>query len=267
MFMGGVICFSDVAAQENVQKQKSSSTVMMRVEGGYRYISGYGIPRHAASAPEALGIKSKPYSFRVNSKPKAARNVTEVERGAFFGVSLDGVPFKIDMPSSWKQKPEWTSYGMRHDSNGGLVQKDDSYVYSAIPKALVSKDLSHVGYAADGFPVFVSKDNKFKSSYRLKEGFRPTGVSGPGGEYDGSYFADYQYVKNSGALDACNGMTVKKKYYIYVLTENFPRMPLCWSGTPDESFLKLVEKDEPVVKTDKQDGDSHYQRSLKRRGR
>ena len=238
--MGGVIYFSESFAQESVQSAKSPGTVMMKVEGGYRFISGYGIPRHAASAPEALGIKAEPYAFRVSSKPEAKQRAADSERGAFFGVSVDGVPFGRELAGFWQNNQEWPHDGKSHDKNGGVVLEDGRYIYTAIPENLVNKDLSHVGYAADGFPIFVSKANKFKSGYRLKEGQRPEGALGPGGIYDGTYITDYHYVKGSGALDACNGMMVKKKYYIYILTEEFPRIPLCWSGTPDESFLKFV---------------------------
>ena len=102
----------------------------------------------------------------------------------------------------------------------------------------MNKDLTHVGYAADGFPIFVSQKGKYKSSYVLKAGKRPSGKKGPGGKYDGTYTADYQYKSGSGSLDQCNGVTVSGKYYIYILTEEFPHIPRCWSGEPHLSFAK-----------------------------
>jgi hypothetical protein len=111
-----------------------------------------------------------------------------------------------------------------------------------------------VGWGADGFPIYgpmahakaddaSSALRAMKSSYKLKQGERPGGANGPGGTYDGSFTADFEYVKGSGDLDECNGRTgVTPEYpkgtYYYVLTDEFPFIPRFWRGTPDDSFLK-----------------------------
>ena len=48
---------------------------------------------------------------------------------------------------------------------------------------------------------------------------------------------DYEYVANSGDLDECNGMTVNGQYGYYV-TESYPWVIACFSGTPASSFNK-----------------------------
>ena len=48
---------------------------------------------------------------------------------------------------------------------------------------------------------------------------------------------DYEYVAGLGDLDACNGMTVDGAYG-YVVTEGFPYILGCFTGTPDPSFRK-----------------------------
>jgi hypothetical protein len=82
-----------------------------------------------------------------------------------------------------------------------------------------------------------------KSSYRLKSGTRPGSPDGPGGNYDGAFTADYEFVKGSGDLDECNGrFGVTPEFpqgtYYYCLTEEFPFASRYWRGTPDQSFLK-----------------------------
>jgi hypothetical protein len=100
-----------------------------------------------------------------------------------------------------------------------------------------------VGFAADGFPIFGSyfDDNgvvrQAESSYRLKAGNRPSGNGNPGGQYDGTYRDDYEYVEGVGDLDECNGMTVDGVYGYYIINE-FPWMLNCFSGTPNSSFRK-----------------------------
>src|SRR5262249_52771156 len=79
-----------------------------------------------------------------------------------------------------------------------------------------------------------------KSSYRVREGTRP---SGPRGSYDGSFVQDYEYVKGRGDLDDCNGrFGVTSEYpqgiYHYVVTGTYPYVPRGWKGSPDDSFRK-----------------------------
>ena len=125
------------------------------------------------------------------------------------------------------------------DRSNAHVQPTGLYHYHGIPTGLVAldtvygDDLMFVGYAADGFKLLVSQSNKYKSSYTLKKGNRP---SGPGGPYTGKYTQDFMYVEGSGDLDACNGFTFPDGSYAYVLTDTFPFVPRCLYGTADESF-------------------------------
>ncbi|MEM9338820.1 MAG: YHYH protein [Bacteroidota bacterium] len=110
-----------------------------------------------------------------------------------------------------------------------------------------------VGWAADGFPVYykygpTNTDGTgaevLSSSYQVKSGERSgDGVSEPCGTYNGKYTNDYEFVSGAGDLDACNGIDRSVKIgtitytYFYVITESFPIIPRCLSGTPDDSFL------------------------------
>ena len=58
----------------------------------------------------------------------------------------------------------------------------------------------------------------------------------PGGTYDGTYVDDYEFT-NAGDLDECNGMTVDGQYGYYV-TDTYPWVIKCHSGTLDASFNK-----------------------------
>ena len=77
------------------------------------------------------------------------------------------------------------------------------------------------------------------SSYRLKSGDRPS--DSPGGTYDGTFVADYEYVDGLGDLDECNGRDcVTPEFpdgtYAYFLTDEWPWVPTYLRGTPDDSF-------------------------------
>ena len=95
-----------------------------------------------------------------------------------------------------------------------------------------------VGWAADGFPIYV--DPSARPSWRLKAVQDP---GGPPGKPDGTYVRDYEYEVGLGDLDQCNGRTgatpeFPKGTYHYVLTAAFPHIPRCFVGLADSSFVK-----------------------------
>jgi hypothetical protein len=146
------------------------------------------------------------------------------------------------------------------DSSHAHVQPNGAYHYHGLPVGLIArlkkesggKTMTLVGYAADGFAIYdqlghataddaSSPLKKLKPSYTLKSGERPTGDDGPGGTYDGTFVQDYEFTKDSGDLDECNGRTgVTPEYpqgtYYYVLTDTYPFVPRQFHGTPDSSF-------------------------------
>ncbi len=109
-----------------------------------------------------------------------------------------------------------------------------------------------VAWAADGFPVYLrygyvdARDpsrgvKNLRSSYRLKSGSRPSSSTDPGGTYDGTYVADYEYVAGLGDLDECGGREcVTPEFpagtYAYFLTDTWPSVPSWLRGTPDPTF-------------------------------
>ncbi|MEQ8711401.1 MAG: YHYH protein [Cyclobacteriaceae bacterium] len=107
-----------------------------------------------------------------------------------------------------------------------------------------------IGWAADGFPIVYKFGpnasgslTELQPSYRIKSGQRPgDGVSEPCGEYNGKYTNDYEYSSGLGDLDECNGISQsitvggENFSYFYVITDAFPVISRCISGTPDQSF-------------------------------
>lgn len=139
----------------------------------------------------------------------------------------------------WNIEAKQTTLNLGLDQNNAHVQPTGLYHYHGVPEGLLKgEDIEHIGWAADGFPMYHSHD--VTTSYRLKSGTRP---NGPLGTYDGTYTQDYEYVKDSGDLDECNGMNIVSKEfpegsYAYFLTDEFPFIPRCLFGTPDQSFEK-----------------------------
>ncbi len=112
----------------------------------------------------------------------------------------------------------------------------------------------HIGWAADGFPILyrfapdgVGGLALLQPSYQLKPGDRPgDGVNSPCGPHNGKYTNDYEYIAGSGDLDECNGISRNVTInticgpqtfdYFYVVTDDFPQISRCFSGTPSVSF-------------------------------
>ena len=146
------------------------------------------------------------------------------------------------------------------DDNYAHVQPSGAYHYHGLPTLLLSElnvsSKSHsplIGWAADGFPIYAlygyekgqnadSDIIKLTSSYRLRPNQRSSGGSNPGGNYDGTFVADYRYLEGAGTLDECNGrMTITDEFpdatYAYFLSESWPVIPRCYKGTPSKDFI------------------------------
>jgi YHYH protein/EF hand len=252
-------------------KEKIANAVSITTEGEYRVIKSNGWPDHAPGAFPRRGnpntATAQSYTFRVPLKPKAAA-APEWRGGWWWGVAVNGVPFEPGTGETWNNDPRsgWRYEAATGFLNLGLdehnahVQPTGAYHYHALPTGLVERlggdgrKMLLVGWAADGFPTYTSwafanaNDaksalRKMKSSYRLKQGARPTQEGGPGGSYDGRFTQDFEFVKDAGDLDESNGRTgVTPEYpggtYYYCISAEFPFLPRLWRGTPDPSFGK-----------------------------
>ena len=230
--------------------------VSITEEGGYRVIKANGVPNHeigqfpGPGCPNAASAQS--YTFRMPLHPKSNATFTKLKQQVI-GVAVNGVPFdpgtaeywKNDRTSGWHIEAIGGGKSLGLDRNNAHVQPNGAYHYHGIPTGLLSNlngngGQSLIGYAADGFPIY-AQTSENRSSYELKKGARPSGSAGPGGTYDGTYEADYEFVQGSGDLDEANGKTgVTSEYpggtYYYVATAEFPFYPRMLKGTPDASF-------------------------------
>lgn len=150
----------------------------------------------------------------------------------------------------WRYDPMFPGNSFGTDSHNAHTQPDGAYHYHGDPRALYDDEGAApsgvIGFAADGFPIFGpffddgGTVRRAVSGYRLKGGARvsQTGEGAfPGGDHDGTFVDDYEWVEGLGDLDACNGMTVNDVYGYYV-TATYPWVVGCFSGTPDPSFRK-----------------------------
>lgn len=250
----------------------TGTRVRIYLEGGVRYIEANGLPDHETGAFPNSGnpnaISEQTYVLQVPGSPSEAAPRTNVL--GHWGIAINGIPFapgaaefwNNDSTSGWQYEALSGALDLGVDHNQAHVQPTGAYHYHGAPDALarggVASDHSPlVGFAADGFPVYIrtgytdptnpaSAVTSLAASYRVKSGTRP---DGPGGTYDGSFVADYEYVAGLGDLDQHNGrFGVTPEYpdgtYYYVLTDAFPFIPRSFAGTRDESFgMSLTQED------------------------
>ena len=242
-----------------------ANEVSESTSGAFRVIHGNAIPNHLVGQFPNAGnpnqITPQDVEFHVTLKPKVNSDVTPLNFGWIFGIAVNGVAYDPLAAEFWNGNPRfgWSynalggAFDLGIDDNHAHVQGTGEYHYHGLPTGLLkaigwSLDYPSpvVGYAADGFPIFSivgSVDGslkEMKSSYRLKSGSRPGGAE-PDGTFDGAFNEDFEFVEGLGDLDECNGaMTVSFDYpdgtYAYFLTQEYPVVPRCFRGTPDNSF-------------------------------
>lgn len=244
-----------------------ANEVSITIESGYRVIRGNSIPDHAVGAfpnrgnPHAISRQGRTY--KVPLTQIRADKVMRISLGVF-GVAVNGVPFDLGANEFYLgQRGQWQyealsgAVALGIDANYAHVQPIGTYHYHGLPSGLMAKvgvrDGAHsplIGWAGDGYPIYAlygyadakgGAAQEMRPSFRLKEGMRPTAGGGPGGRYDGTFTADYEYAPGLGDLDECNGReTVTPEFpggtYAYFLTSTWPVVPRCFTGVPDPTF-------------------------------
>lgn len=243
----------------------SDNKIKITIEGKYRVLNSNGVSQHLTGQFPNSGnpnsIKEQKYIFKIPAAPKVAKLITPLGMHDF-GLGINGVPFDPGAAewylgkrgSVWQYEALSGAIKLGLDDNHAHVQPTGAYHYHGIPSMLLEKEhiseKNHsplIGWAADGFPIYALYGQvgeeviEMVSSYKVKQGHRPSGGKNPGGHYDGTFTADYEYIQGSGHLDECNGREVKtpefpQGSYAYFLTNDWPVIPRCYKGTPSADF-------------------------------
>ena len=238
------------------------------IEDGVRSITINSIPTHFVGTFPNSGnpntIAEINNTYEMTTTPELADVVTST-RGYVSGVLFSGVGIEVQTAESFittdgATNREWNIVALQDaislglDCNNAHVQPEGQYHYHGVPSAYISdlevdgKTMIKLGYASDGFPIYYKYGYAddgvtlvaFDSGYQIIERERTgDGETAPDGCYDGTYEEDYEYVEGTG-LDQCNGRMGKTpesdNEYYYLITESWPSAPICFSGTPNESF-------------------------------
>ena len=201
--------------------------------------------------PNTISAVQKTYEFPITPK-YTGKAVWAREPG----IALNGIKFEpgtaevvyCETGENYRVEALQNLINLGLDFNHAHVQPTGVYHYHGTPTSVINEfdegtDLVHIGFAHDGFPMYYSKSDKYKPSYKELEGDR-TGEDctytthrtidvSVGGHHDGTFTSDFEYVEGSGDLDECNGITIDGQY-MYLVTNDFPYISRCLMGEAPE---------------------------------
>jgi len=206
--------------------------------------------------PNTISAQSNRYEYPTNPAYKGAAVEVHVP-----GVAVNGVKFEPGTAETvtcvtgetYRVEGLQDSFNLGMDFNNAHVQPTGEYHYHGLSHLLAEVldhsggELVHVGFAADGYLIYISTTDVYKPSYQLTASLRTGsdcqvslgGVRGPnkvvgGTAPDGTYTSDWEYVLGSGDLDECNGTFIEDRY-LYLVTNEFPYISRCLKGEFNES--------------------------------
>ena len=260
----------------SLEDQNFGTKTKVTLTSDQRVMVTNSLPNHKTGAfptkgnPNTISIQKKTYNFPLNPK-----YIGKVQWMREPGVALNGIKFEpqtaevvvCETGENYRVEAIQDLIDLGLDFNYAHVQPTGAYHYhgaptSAIENFATGKDLVHIGFAHDGFPMYYSKSGKYKTSFKLLEGTREgedCTYENPiqsmdisvGGHHDGTYGSDFEYAEGYGDLDVCNGITIEGKY-MYLVTNEFPYIGRCLMGE--------VEHEERHGPPLRQNGRDHVER-------
>lgn len=246
-----------------------ANQITFEIQNEKRIIKTNSVPTHLIGEfpnnhnPNSMAQIYKTYSLPLAPKLNS-KNKTSLSMRMNFGISIEGVPFDPgaaewylgNRNSLWQYEPLAGAIELGVDENNAHIQPNGQYHYHGLPQLLINSLVDKtkiIGWAADGFPIYHAYKNDKNSiitpssSYKLKSGRRPSSNNSPGGFYDGTFIGDYEYSSAKSELGKCNEKFIKTKEfpggtYAYFLTKEWPVVPRCFIGSPDQSFAKSMNR-------------------------
>ena len=206
--------------------------------------------------PNTISAQSNSYEYPTNPAYRGAAAEVHVP-----GVAVNGVKFEPGTAETvtcvtgetYRVEGLQDTFNLGMDFNNAHVQPTGAYHYHGLSDLLAEVhdhsggELVHVGFAADGYLIYISTTDTYKPSYQLTASLRTGsdcqvslgGGQGPkkvvvGTAPDGTYTSDWEYLPGSGDLDECNGTFIEDQY-LYLVTNEFPYISRCLKGEFNES--------------------------------
>jgi hypothetical protein len=198
-------------------------TVVVNCGSDTLTVTSNGITSYPFVQKTPAGLKSQNFSWTISTKPTIASATTSIEtKMSAVAFTVTGLPIygPLEGPTPTNEAYGDPVYNDLLDTCGGHTGYNaDYHNHQVFAIAACSLEETIVGYALDGFPIYSNP------SYKLKSGYEKTGNPK-------SYsFKAYTYTGGTGTLDECNGQTQSDGSYRYYITQSFPYVIGCYTGT------------------------------------
>ena len=186
-------------------------------------VKSNGITSYPFVKKTPAGLKSQSFTWTISTKPAIAAKQTSIEtKMSAVAFTVTGLPIygPMEGPTPAVEAYGDPVYNNLLDTCGGHTGYNADYHYHQIfAVSACSLEETIVGYALDGFPIYSNPQ------YKLKSGYEKTGNPK-------SYsFNAHTYTSGTDTLDECNGQTQSDGSYRYYVTETFPYVIGCYTGT------------------------------------
>ena len=202
-------------------------------------VTSNGIISYPYVQKTPAGLKSQNFSWTISTKPTIASTTTSIEtKMSAVAFTVTGLPIygPLEGPTPSVEAYGDPVYNDLLDTCGGHTGYNADYHYHQIfAVSACSLEETIIGYALDGFPIYSNP------SYKLKSGYEKTGNPK-------SYsFKAYTYTGGTGTLDECNGQKQADGSYRYYITESFPYVIGCYTGTAKKQSGVAAQSMPPMV--------------------
>ncbi len=246
-----------------IHNEASGTETVMEIKNDVRVLTTNSLPDHEVGAfpnpgnPNTIKAIKKTYKIPVTPKYLGVAKWIKEPGIALNGIKFDpgtGEAVRCETGENYRIEAFQDVYDMGLDNNNAHVQPTGEYHYHGAPTGIINKndegnDLVHVGFALDGFAIYYSKSNAYQPSYKVIDDAREgtdcvyknpkinNTVLIEGSKADGTYLADWEYIKGLGDLDECNGIEIDGQY-MYLVTNEYPYVARCLMGEFTESRKK-----------------------------
>jgi len=238
----------------NLKDDEFGTKTKVTIVNKQRIMVTNSLPNHVTGTfpnsgnPNTISAQNRTFSFPLD--PKYTGKAEWIREP---GIALNGIKFEpgtaevvvCESGENYRIEALQDLVDLGLDFSNAHVQPTGAYHYHGTPTGVIEnfdleKDLVHIGFAHDGFPMYYSQSEAYKPSYKAIGGNREgedCSYENPmetidisvGGHHDGTFTSDFEYVADSGDLDECNGITIDGKY-MYLVSNEFPYVSRCLMG-------------------------------------
>jgi hypothetical protein len=182
-----------------------------------------GMISYAFVSKTPNGLKSQNFSWTITMKPKISAQQTSIKTTmGTIAFTVTGIPVYGPMEGPVPPQEAFGDPVFNNilDTCGGHTGYNADYHHHTIFSVSdCSLQETIVGYALDGFPIYSNPQYKWKSGYEKT-----------GNPKTNSWDA-YTYKGETSTLDECNGQKQSDGSYRYYVTQSFPYVIGCYTGT------------------------------------